>query len=191
MFTKKQLIIELIKILGRAVLSVIVAAVVIYLLSGQITGIGQTAKENRTAVAILDQKNLATNNLKSDLALVGNGDEKIEEAFIKAENIVTFIDKLEKTAEDNGFEQILRFEIPVSIVDETGKDDVSKMLDLMKVDYSITLKGDAASFNEYLEEFEKLPYFSNIVSLTADYPSLSGWDKEATILIRAELYLRK
>lgn len=190
MFTKKQLIIELINILGRALLSVALAAVGIYIFSGQIAKIGQAARENRTAVAILAQKNQVANDLKNEFALIGGGDKVIEDAFIKAENIVEFIDKLERIAKNNNLEQNLRFGIPVPLAKKTEKSGTVKTLELMRVEYDMILKGNAASFNDYLQEFEKLPYFSNIVSITVNSNPASGWEKESTINIRAQLYLK-
>lgn len=190
MFTKKQLRIELLKVLGRAMLSVAVALVVIYILSGQIAKIGQTAKENRTAVTILEQKNQVVNELKGDFASIGGGDKKIEDAFIKAENIMEFINKLERTAKSNGLEQILKFGMPVPLTEKTEESKTAEALELMKVEYDIVLKGNATSFNNYLQEFEKLPYFSNIVSVIINSSPASGWEKEATINIKAQLYLR-
>ena len=191
MFTKKQLRIELIKVLGRALISVVLAAIGIYIFSGQIAKIGQTAKENRTAVAILEQNNQVANELKNDFVLIGGGDEKIEDAFIKAENIVEFINKLERIAKDNNLEQTLRFGMPAMLMEETEGNEAAKALKLMKVEYNIALKGNATSFNNYLQKFEELPYFSNIISITMNSNPANGWEKEATINVRAQLYLRQ
>ncbi len=194
MFTKRQLTIELAEVLGRALLAVVVASVVIYLISGRITTIGETAKENRTAVTILEAKNQVGNDLKNNFASIGDGDKKVEGAFIRAENIIEFINKIEKIANENKLEQNLRFGTPVPLqtsTEETDTDKPSEDLKLMQVNYNIDLKGDITSFNKYLEEFEKLPYFSSITSITIVSNPASGWEKDANISIRAQLYLRQ
>jgi len=191
MFTKKQLRIELIKIFSRALLFIALAAIGIYIFSGQIAEIGQTAKDNRTAIAILEQKNQVGNNLKNDFASIGDGDKKIEEAFIKAENIVEFITKLEHIAKNNNLEQNIKFGMPTLLTEKTENGKTTEAPKLMKVEYNTILKGNAASFNNYLQEFEKLPYFFNVLSITMNSNPASGWEKEATINIRARLYLRQ
>jgi len=139
----------------------------------------------------LEQKNQVANELKNDFVLIGGGDEKIEDAFIKAENIVEFINKLERIAKDNNLEQTLRFGMPAMLMEETEGNEAAKALKLMKVEYNIALKGNATSFNNYLQEFEELPYFSNIISITMNSNPANGWEKEATINVRAQLYLRQ
>ena len=193
MFTKRQLTTQLLEILGRAFLAVVVAMVAIYFLSGQISAIGSTARENRTAVTILENKNQVANDLKNGFASIGDGDKKVEEAFIKAENIVEFINKLEDIAKNAGLEQSLRFYTPGPLQPPTEGTEENKPADelkLMEVDYDINLKGSAASLVKYLEEFEKLPYFSKVVSINLNSSPALGWEKDATISVKAQLYLR-
>ena len=166
MFTKRQLTIELIEVLGRALFAVVIASVVIYLVSGRVTTIGETAKENRTAVTILEAKNQVGNDLKNNFASIGDGDKKVEGAFVKAENILEFINKLEAIARDVNLEQVLKFYAPMPLQtseEETEESKSAEELKLMSVEYDINLKGDAASLVKYLEEFEKLPYFSKVI----------------------------
>lgn len=191
MFTKRQLAIKLIKTFGRAAAFVIIASTFIYILGGQIAKIGQTAKENRTAVTILGQKSQVTTDIKNYFALIGDGDKKVEEAFVKAENIMEFITKLEKTAKANDLEQNLKFGSPVPMPEQTEENKTAEMLKLMKVDYDIGLKGKIAYFNRYLKEFEKLPYFSSITAITINSAPTTGWEKEAVISVKAQLYLRQ
>lgn len=192
MFTKRQLKIELWKQLGRALAFIVISSTVIYILSGQINEISHRAKENRTAVAILEQKSQIATELKSNLDSIGDGDKKIEEAFIKADNIIEFINRLEKIAEVNDLEQTLRFADPISLneqIPENEKDTAATMLKLLKVEYDINLKGNAQDFNNYLKAFEKLPYFTNISSITATASPTIGWEEQAAISIKAQLYI--
>lgn len=194
MFTKRQLIIELTETFGRAFLAVAIASVVIYLLSGRITAIGKTTKENRTAVIILEGKNRVGNDLKNNFAPIGDGDKKVEEGFVKAENIVEFINKLEGIAKDANLEQGLKFYAPMPLQtreEKIEKNDAAEELKLMSVDYDINLKGNAASLVQYLEDFEKLPYFSKVVSINLNSSPALGWEKEAIASIKAQLYLRQ
>ncbi len=193
MFTKKQLKIELTKQLAKALVFIIVVFVAIYAFSGKIAKIGQTAKQNRTAIVILGNKKESATQLKNDLIMIGNGDEKIEEAFIKVENIVSFVNQLEKIAQTNHLEQTLRFGNPVPLPnDQTlneGENNTPKTFKLSKIEYDISLGGGSLAFNRYLEEFEKLPYFTNISSITvlsSPTPSLEG---QSSISIKAQLYV--
>ena len=194
MFTKRQLTIDLTETLGRVLLAVITASAVIYLLSGRIAAIGQTAKENRTAVTILEGRSQVGNDLKNNFASIGDGDKKVEGAFVEAENITEFINKLENIARDVGLEQNLKFYALTPLqtsLEKTGENKPAEELKLMSVDYNINLKGDAASFARYIGEFEKLPYFSKITSVTINSSPAVGWEKEAAISISARLYLRQ
>ena len=192
MFTKRQLKIGIIKQLTRALIFVTIASIAIYILGGQISKIGQMAKENRTAAAILEQKNQMASEIKADLVSIGDGDKKIEEAFIKTENIIEFINSLEKIALNNGLEQTLKFGNPVPIVEQAAESEENKTadaLELMKVEYDIKLRGGVEDFNNYLQDFEKLPYFTGISSIAITASPTTGWEKQTTISIMAQLYI--
>src|SRR3989344_6504015 len=126
MFTKRQLTIDLTETLGRVLLAVITASAVIYLLSGRIAAIGQTAKENRTAVTILEGRSQVGNDLKNNFASIGDGDKKVEGAFVKAENILEFINKLEGIAKDANLEQGLKFYAPIPLQTPEVESEESK-----------------------------------------------------------------
>ena len=159
MFGKKQLKIEIIKRLGGALIFLIIILAAIYVLSEQIVRISRDITQNRTAITILENKGQIAAELKSNFAAIGDGDKKIEEAFIEAGDIVKFINELESIAKENKLEQSLRFGTPVSLGTTTTPDETSKALELTKVNYTINLQGDVASFNQYLQELEKASYF--------------------------------
>src|SRR3990167_8824850 len=157
MFGKKQLKLGIVKRLGGALIFLIMVLGATYTLSGRIAKISHDATENRTAITILESKGRVAEELKKNFTAIGDGDKKIEEAFIEAGDIVKFINELEGIAKENKLEQSLRFGTPVSLGTTTTPDETSKALELTKVNYTINLQGDVASFNQYLQELEKAP----------------------------------
>lgn len=193
MFTRKQLKIELVKHLIKVLAFVVISSAAIYIFSGQIAKIGQAAKQNRTAVSILEKKNELAAELKNDLLMIGDGDKKVREAFIKADDIVGFVNNLEEIAKNNSFEQTLKFGNPIPDLNDQnltkGENEIPKAFKLLKVEYDIALKGNVQAFSHYLEEFEKLPYFTNISSIVITSSPVSGTEEQSSISVKAQLYI--
>lgn len=197
MFGKKQLKIEIIKRLGTALIFLVIILAAIYILSGQIVRISRDITQNRTAITILENKGQVAEELKSNFAAIGDGDKKIEEAFIEAGDIAKFINELEGIAKGNKLEQSLRFSTPVPLKTTTTPDEPVKTLNLTKVDYTINLQGDVASLNQYLQDLEKAPYFSSTASInvvllpTVTNPVSTTANWKASVSIEAQLYLKQ
>lgn len=192
MFTRKQLKMELVKHLIKALVFIIISAIAIYMFSGQIAKIGQAAKQNRTAISILEKKNELAAELKNDLLMIGDGDKKVREAFIKADDIVKFVNNLEEIAKNNSFEQTLKFGNPIPDLNEQVPEEgneIPKTFKLLKVEYDIALKGNFQDFDRYLEEFEKLPYFTDISSIVIMSSPVSGAEEQSSISVKAQLYI--
>jgi len=172
--------------------SIVMASVVIYVLSGQIIKISSAITQNRTAITILESRGLVTEELKNNFSAIGDGDKKIEEAFIEAKDIVRFINELESLADKNKLEQDIRFSTPTPLVGSEAQDESTKALNLTRVDYSIDLQGSVASIGKYLEELESIPYFSSVKSITlVSLSTTTNWKNQASVSIEAQLYLRK
>lgn len=196
MLGQRKLKIEIIKSLGIALTFLIATLVAIYILSGQIAKVSRDVTQSRTAIIILESKGQVAEELKKNFAAIGDGDKKIEEAFIEARDIGKFIDELESIAKRNELEQNLRFNTPTPLETLLTPDQPVKELALTKVAYTISLNGDLVSLNKYLQELEKAPYFSNITSMTiVSLPNATNWEEvritSATVSIEAQLYLKQ
>lgn len=196
MLGQRKLKVEIIKSLGIALTFLIVILVAIYILSGQIAKISRDVTQSRAAITILESKGQVAEELKKNFAAIGDGDKKIEEAFIEAKDIGKFIDELESIAKRNELEQNLRFNTPTPSETPLTPDQPVKELALTKVAYTISLNGDLISLNKYLQELEKAPYFSNITSMTiVSLPNATNWEEiritSATVSIEAQLYLKQ
>lgn len=187
MFTKKQLqlIIPLAKRFLKALIAVIIAISAIWFLSGQISKAGNVILEKKKLSLILSKRNEITLKLTEDFQVVGSNDKKIADALPPADSILEFISTLDGIAQRNGFNQTLRFGTPVLFSSDAGK------ILLSTIDYSITMDGAAVTnFTKYLEEFERMPYFSGISNVIFNSPGGRGWDDNSTILMQAKLYTK-
>lgn len=184
MFNKNKLLIGLAKSLLKALLAGLIAGAVVWFLSGQIAKTGKTLYEKKKLSLILSKRTETVLKLTEDFKIVGANDEKIENALPTTDSILEAISVLESVALKNSLVQSLRFGNPTLFSADPDK------IPLGGIDYSITINGTATAFTKYLEDFEKLPYFSGISNLNLSGPSDKGWDGNALITAQARLYTK-
>lgn len=172
MFSRKQLIIKILKLAARAVIAVIVAAIVVIFFSQRISKISASLAEQRASAFILEKRSETNAQLKEDFKIVGEADKKINDAFPPADNILGFVAALETLALRNSLQQSLGFGAPAD----------------SSIDYSITLSGNIFIFINYLKDFEKFPFFTAISSVDLNAPG--GWEGNSTISMRAKVYTK-
>ncbi|MBI1838884.1 MAG: hypothetical protein HYR95_01095 [Candidatus Colwellbacteria bacterium] len=189
MFTRRGLFIELTKQFGRAAITLLLAAIIIFFMLDRVAKISQSIREKRTAAFILVQRNDLISKIKNDLSVVGVGDAKIEEAIPKADNITKFVDVVEEMARKNGLEQqSLKFETFSAVPDTDNKEGSPKKL--LKAAFTLNLSGGIDPLIKYLRDFEHMPYLASIAGLRIDTPNKS-WDDESRISINGLLYVRE
>jgi len=187
MFTHKQLRIELEKQLAKMLIALLLTAVAIYFFGSQVSQMSKAAKEQRTAVFILEQRNQTSNMLQEGFKLIGEGDKNLENAFIEVENITEFIVALEKLSRTNGTAQVLQFGIPAPFIIPNENEIKENGLNILKIEYTIILEGNSKLLVDYLKDFEVLPYFTGASSVNAA-SSAKGWQENAKIQLRSILY---
>lgn len=72
----------------------------------------------------------------------------------------------------------------LSILNQSGN------LGLASIDYNIVLNGNVSILASYLKDFEKLPYFSSVSSITLNATPAKGWSDDSSIFIQAKLYVK-
>lgn len=179
MFSTKNLF----TLIGKHVLItlgvVVLASVIVFLLSEQITKISTRATRDRHLATTLSERTALLSNLKNEADIIGTNDTAIKHAFIPSNNILEFVAIIESLAIKNGVTQSFRFSSPMPWIAETP-------LPLATVNYQNTVSSNISTFINYLKDFEKLPYFTKIDSLSIS-SSNADWRAASTITFTASV----
>ncbi len=211
MFNRKHLISELTTQSLRALTVILICGSVIFFVSEQIINIGKTLEEKRTGAAVLENRGKSIEKLKHDLEIVGNGDELINNALIKMDNIAEFINVMENLAAGNNVKQTLKFPSPPVKFDARSEKENTKSakntknaqpevkieppeikngIDIYVISYNMNLTANIYDLIAYMEAFEKLPYFTEISSMTINAIS-NNWESDSSVSITAKLYAKQ
>lgn len=183
MFTTKNLLM----LVGRHTLIAVgvvgIALVVCLFLAQQITHLSDTVVKNRTLAVLLGSRTELFSLLKQNAAIVGSNDIAINNAFVPSDNILDFIASLESTGLKNSTTQSYRFDSPVAA-------SIAAPFSLQTISYTNTLATNVLTFSNYLKDFERLPYFTKIDSMTISSQDKTGWQGASTATYRATLYTK-
>lgn len=183
MFTTRNLIV----LIGRhaiiAAVAVAIAAVASYLLTREIARVSDAVVQNRHLATTLEKRTELFSTLARDAQVVGTNDIVIERAFISSDNILEFISSLESLALKNGATQSFHFDNPIP-------SPVPAPFPLSTIGYTNSLSLNVLAFANYLKDFDTLPYFTKIESLTITSGDPAGWRGTSNISFRATLYAK-
>ncbi len=118
--------------------------------------------------------------LYSDLAQIEGAKIVFTNALISSDRILEFVGSLETLASQTSMQKSLKFGSP-SQTDEP---------DVMSIEYAISLRGNILTFIRYMSEFQKLPYFIAIKSITINTP-IDGWMSDSSFIINGNIFLKK
>ncbi|MFZ2303852.1 MAG: hypothetical protein WAV98_03645 [Minisyncoccia bacterium] len=174
MFTTKNLFRHFGKhILVTLVVMVVSFGAVLYI-SEKITKIATETASNRHIAATLSERTSLLSSLKNETDLIGSNDKTITQAFIPSNNILPFVAILKSLATKNGITQSLNFSTPTPASLDTA-------FPLATISYQNTISSsNVPMFINYLKDFEKLPYFTKINSLSISSSS-ADWRNTANI----------
>lgn len=179
MFTSKNLF----KLAGKHILVVLVviffSSITILLVSKQITQMSAKAVENRQMEATLIERASTLSELKKESEIIGSNGTIIKHAFIPSNNILEFVTILESLAQKNGLTQSFRFTPPTIAIEDDN-------FSVTTISYQNTITSNVSTFSIYLKEFENLPYFTRIDSLSIS-SSEGDWRKGGTASWSASL----
>lgn len=161
------------------------AATANYFLLKQINKVSLTMREKKEINYLL--QNREANNLKIQtdlLAVDGDYDRKIREALPSVYNILPFVEALDSVAKKNSVRQDLNFNQPLPTATPLGP------IALANIDFSAGLSGGNIDiFINYLKNFEKLPYFAGIHSIS--FVSNGDWQDNSSISLSGRFYARQ
>ncbi|HBB57001.1 TPA: hypothetical protein DEW47_04000 [Patescibacteria group bacterium] len=173
MLSKKQFYTVIVKQSAKIILSIVIATIIISYSCKKIAGISSFVAESRAANMALEKRSEMNARLENDFKILGNGAERITNAFPPADNILSFMGALENLAQKQSLSQNLSFSDP------NGK----------AIDYTVTLNGNLITLINYMKDFENLPYFSSIYSLEIRSGQF-GWLDNSSIAMKARLNVR-
>lgn len=159
MFTTKNFFTLVGKHLIVVFSTIIVAVIIVFFLSKEITSISASVAKNRELATVLSERTSLFSNLKKENEIVGSNDTVIKQAFIPSNNILSFVAILKSIALKNGVTQVYSFSTPAP--SSTGSS-----FPVTTIAYQNTVSSNVIIFMNYLKDFEKLPYFTKINSLT-------------------------
>lgn len=163
--------------------AIAIAGLASYFLALEISKISDAVVQNRRLATALEKRTEVFSTLARDAQIIGNNDTIVDNAFISSDNILEFISALESLALKNGVTQSFHFETPTPA-------PISAPFPLSTIGYSNNLSINVSSLTNYLKDFEKLPYFTKISSLTITSGDPTGWRGASSVSMRATLYTK-
>lgn len=180
MFTIKNLLKLIIRNTLISLIFVAISVAAIYFIKSKIEIITNTIELNHKLEAELKKRTELYSTIENDAQIIGRNDILISDAFVNSNNISKFTNVLDDLAARNLVTQIYNFGTPV----------LSESADLFStstIPYTNTLTSDVLTFTNYLKNFEKLPYFTKIDSISISAQSAVGWMGLSSISTKATL----
>lgn len=184
MFTRKTLILFILKRGAIALGAIIVAVIAILMLSAQISASTDSIIAHKKLTATLETRNEVISKLLTDYQNVKGYDQRILKSLLPVSNILEFVGALESLASKDNVMQSAHFDNPVQMAETVGEPPKP----LYQVNFSLSIQGNVFTFLQYLADIERLPYFMkvNTISFTAQSPS--GWLNTSNISVGGTLY---
>lgn len=183
MFTTRNLIVLIGRHTAIALTAVAVAVIASFLFAREIARVSGAVIQNRHFATTLEKRTELFSTLAQNAQIVGTNDTLIDNAFVSSDNILEFVTALEKLALKNGATQSFHFETPVPA-------SVSAPFPLSTIGYTNSLSLNVLTFSNYLKDFDTLPYFTKIESLTITSSDPAGWVGASSISFHATLYTK-
>lgn len=183
MFTTKNLLIVIGKNMGIAIAGIVAAYAIIALLNSEILSLTGAVIKNRSLANTLASRTELFTILKRDAEIVGSNDAVIERAFIPSDNILDFVAALESLALKNSVTQNFRFNSPTRATEAAS-------IPLAEISYTSNLSTNILTLTNYLKDFERLPYFTQIEGLSLTAQDKGGWSGTSQASINAKLYTK-
>lgn len=184
MFNEKKLLLHIVKNALVAVAAILGAIVITSILSRQIARISNSVFEKQTVALMLEQRTENLFKLKEDLQRAGTVDARIENALPAPDSILEFVGALESLASQRSLTQSVRFGNVVP--SPMGSPDMP----LSFIDYGLSFSGNIIILQNYLEDFEKLPFFTGVTAFNISSSEPTGWFGNSQIGIEAKLYTK-
>lgn len=163
---------------------IIISTAASYFLSKQISKINLSMAEKKEMDYLISNREEVNNQIKTDfLEVDANYQTKINDSLPSVYNVLSFVDAMESLAKKNSLKQTLSFNQPTPVTDITGP------INLMQVNFNLTIEEtNINNFINYLQDFEQLPYFASINSISYVGVNTKGWEDNSSINISGSFY---
>lgn len=163
---------------------IISSATASYFLSKQINKINISMAQKKEMDYLISNREAVNGQIKTDfLEVDANYQAKINNALPSVYNVLSFVDAMESLAKKNSFKQTLTFNQPTLVTDISGP------INLTLINFNVTIEdANIDTFVNYLKDFEGLPYFASIDSVTYLGTNTNGWENNSTVNISGSFY---
>lgn len=182
---KNKLLIKTSGILSIVFVVLIASALIINFFSQQITKISKNIQDEKTTDYIVQNHESINSKIKNEFFKVGdNYETQILASLPNIDNVLPFVDATESIAKKNNVTQTLNFINPAAT---TNTDP----LNISGITFTLTIaNANVVTLANYLNDFEKLPYFAGITSLSIVSQNTNGWSDNSTINLSGKIYVK-
>ena len=172
---------SIVKLSVLIIMIVAISMSVVFILKNKIEDKTVQLQEKRNMLEVLEKRDENFLELKNTNKLVKKNLLVIEKMLPDEKNIEKFVTTLENIAAKTNNNQILIFD-PIENSKPTGEK-------IDSLEFSVILTGNSYSFINYLEEFEKLPYFIKIKNVTIEN-NLGIVNNNSQLNLKSEIYIK-
>jgi|GEM_PF-3848259 Tfp pilus assembly protein PilO len=180
--SKIQTIKIILRNVAEACAAIAVCGILVSVSSSQISNIVGSITQARETSMEGQDRSAAISQLQSQFATIDGNDAKISNALMHENDIIPFVDALNSLASKDSVQQSYNFSSPAPYASQGN-------LNVYSIPYSIGLTGNVNAFMKYLSDFQSLPYFTNISSVSISAPS--GLGQNSTMNMAATLYIQQ
>lgn len=159
MFTTKNLLLLITKHALIALSVILACLIVIVYFSREIEDVTDAVTQNRKLAATLSERTTHITQLTKDAQVIGDNAERIQASFVPSDNVTEFIAALESLGQKNGVQQTFRFDSPTPAA-------IASTFPMQTVAYSNIVTSNLPTFIKYMKDFEDLPYFTRIDTIS-------------------------
>jgi len=183
-FSQQQLQKTIVKNASKAAVAIVCGVGILTVLVIKINAVVKDIQNQREKIFITQEEIERSAVLSTEIELLGQRDTKIQNTMLSANNIIPFVNYIEKIAVRHNLLYQEDFSIPVVL-------DLDLEQPLARIDFTINLSGDVDSLLAYIKEFDTLPYLASITNIRMSTPSTNGLKDSGSFILQGELYVTK
>lgn len=156
------------------------ASAVLLGLNARIQNAENSIAERKKYAFFAEKEKDITQAMENDLARLIAPLEQIERALLSPDTMVEFVEALNALARANSLIQKLQFDSPIK----------TEYPSISRIEFTIQLNGNVFTLLQYVDQFEKLPYFAKMTRLAVQSPAPDGWKGDSSINLNGEVYIK-
>ncbi len=188
MLNKKELIKFIVRQIIKALVILVLVLILIYFLKTEIVEKRQAiAKERQTIFALSERENI-TRELAGQLDRYDNTITQIKEAIISVNQIDNFVGQVDSLSRKYNLKQALKISGIQDGKRGSDTDANASTSTYRKVEFSLTLEGNANNLVGALIELESLPYFLSLTQINIDN-KVNDWPENSTAQVKGFIFI--